>query len=184
MSAVILLSGDLAIDLPTQLRVGIGWQPGLLSVEPDLDISAFLLDATDRLPEGDFLVFYNQLQSPDGALHYSGDPEYIREGQQDQKTLDMDFAQLDSQVRRVLLIASLHEAEQYRHHFGLVKGAYIRLFDPLTNAEILRYTLHDDFAGETAIQFACFVRTDAGWALQALGIPQAGGLKAFLTQFH
>jgi tellurium resistance protein TerD len=184
MSSVILPSGTLTIDLPTQLRVGIGWQPGLLSVEPDLDISAFLLDATDRLPDGDFLVFYNQLQSPDGAIRYSGDPEYVREGRQDQKTMDLDFAAIDTQVQRILLIATVHGAEQFQHHFGLVKGAYIRLFAPQADADILHYTLHDDFAGETAIQFAGFVRTADGWALQALGIPQAGGLKAFVAQFH
>jgi tellurium resistance protein TerD len=184
MTSVILASGDLRIDLPLQLRIGIGWQPGLLAVEPDLDISAFPLDRFDRLPESEFMVFYNNLQSPDSALQYSGDPTYIRESSQDQKTMELDFTQVDPRVQSLLLVVTLHEAAEYSHHFGLVARAYIRLLDPVTQQEILRYSLDDDFSGETAIQVARFQRDGNQWQLTALGIPQAGGLKAFVAQYN
>lgn len=184
MIPVFLEAGDQRIDLPERFRVGVGWRPGDLSVEPDLDVSVFLLDAFDKLPDSDFLVFYNNLQSPDGALSYSGDPQYIRESGQDQKTLELDLSRIDRRVHSLLIVVTVHQAEEYQHHFGMIDKAYIRLIDPQNQEEILRYTLHDDFAGETGIAVARFLRVAEGWRFEALGNVQAGGLKAFVAQYN
>jgi tellurium resistance protein TerD len=184
MCTIFLYTGNNPIQLPAQLVAGIGWRPGHLSVEPDIDLSAFLLGADERLPDTDFLVFYNNVESPDRALRYSGDPMHIRENGADQKSLSLDFTRLAPRIQSILLVATIHEAETYRHDFGVIEGAYVRLLDPNSGEEILRYGLVDDFAPETGLQFARFRRTGDSWQLEALGVPQHGGLQAFTIQYQ
>ena len=57
-----------------KVGVGLGWNPSAAGqADFDLDASAFMLGENHKLPQDEFFVFYNNLQSPDGAVSSSGD---------------------------------------------------------------------------------------------------------------
>jgi tellurium resistance protein TerD len=58
--------------------IGLGWDPNEEPDGPDfdLDVSAFLLDSTGKIPADEYVVFYGSeltMDSPDGKRPYSGD---------------------------------------------------------------------------------------------------------------
>ena len=54
------------------LRAGIGWDFSG-NVAYDIDIEAFMLNDTEKVPDDSWIVFYGQLKSPDGAVIHRGD---------------------------------------------------------------------------------------------------------------
>ena len=54
------------------LRAGIGWDFSGTQVY-DIDIEAFMLDETEKVPDDSWIVFYGQLRSPDGSVIHRGD---------------------------------------------------------------------------------------------------------------
>ena len=55
-----------------RIRVALGWN--VSNVQCDIDLSAYLLDASGKVPGDDWFVFYGQTLSPDGsvALYVNG----------------------------------------------------------------------------------------------------------------
>ena len=49
----------------SKVAVGLGWEPAVSGKEADLDASVFMIGKNGKLPEDEFFVFYNNLQSPD-----------------------------------------------------------------------------------------------------------------------
>lgn len=57
----------------TNVEIGLGWD--LVNQACDLDASAFMLDASNRVIGDDWFVFYGQTTSPDGSVMHSGDSD-------------------------------------------------------------------------------------------------------------
>ncbi|MDQ2795610.1 MAG: TerD family protein, partial [Actinomycetota bacterium] len=58
----------------TAVVVGLGWQArSSTGAEFDLDASALLCGADDKVLSDDHFVFYNNLLSPDGSVEHTGD---------------------------------------------------------------------------------------------------------------
>lgn len=184
MANLHLAQGGTSLILSTRFRVALGWKPGRLDVEPDLDASVFMLNRDQQLPDTEFFVFYNNLQSPDQAVEHSGDTQSATGGNEDQETLTIDLSRIDKRVQELLFVVTIHEADQFQHHFGMIESAYIRLIDPQSREEILRYTLTEDFAYETAVTFARIHRTGDDWHFEALGKGERGGLQAYVNRYN
>ncbi len=58
----------------TQVLVGLGWDARATDgVDFDLDASAFLLGANDKVRGEHDFIFYNQPRSPEGSVEHTGD---------------------------------------------------------------------------------------------------------------
>ena len=90
------------VDIGLQkLAVGLGWDPNSTSSshDYDLDASAFMLAANNRVPNDAFFVFYgSELKnsegnpvSPDGAVSSSGDDRTGGNSDGDDETLMIDL---------------------------------------------------------------------------------------------
>ena len=62
------------VDLP-KFTIGLGWDTNTSSTGSafDLDASVFILGENKKLISDEHFVFYNNLQSPDGAVIHTGD---------------------------------------------------------------------------------------------------------------
>ena len=167
-----------------QVSVGLGWDPNPHGGEDfDLDASAFLLGANHKLPKDEFLVFYNNLSSPDGAVKSSGDDLTGGNSDGDDEIITVDLARLDPRIEEIIFTATIHKAQERRQNFGQVRNAYIRLWNTLTNEEIAKYDLEEDFSVETGIEFGRLYKKNGAWKFEAMGIGNKGGLQHYVDKY-
>jgi len=164
--------------------VGLGWDTNNTSTggDFDLDASAFILDANNKLLSDNHFVFYNNLKSPDGAVIHSGDNR-TGQGDGDDETVSVEIAKLAAEAARINFVVTIHEAEQRRQNFGQVRNAFIRIFDKETGTEIMRFDLGEDYSVETAMTFGAIYKRDGEWRFEATGSGQQGGLKKYVEDY-
>ena len=166
--------------------VGLGWEASQGAEDYDLDASAFMLGENKKLPQDEFFVFYNNLESPDHAVASSGDDLTGGGGGGeggDDETLTVDLAKVSPKVQEILFTVTIHKAEERRQNFGQVNNAYIRIYNALTGEEFAKYELSEDFSVETAIEFGRLYRHNNGWKFQAMGVGYKGGLQFFVDKY-
>ncbi|QDQ29022.1 TerD family protein [Chitinimonas arctica] len=157
-----------------RVRVGLGWDtPELVNGHPfDLDVSAFVCGLNGagepKLLSDEHLVFYNNLKTPNGSVAHTGDNR-TGKGNGDDEVLTVDFGLLEGTAMEISFVVTLHEAPERRQNFGLVRNAFIRLYDDVTGALVAGYDLDATFASETAVQFGSLYRKDGEWHFKAVG---------------
>ncbi len=168
-----------------KVGVGLGWDPNDSSgYDFDLDASAFMLGENKKLPMDEFFVFYNNQKSPDGAVESSGDD--LTGGSSDggdDETLTVELSKVDPRVKEILFTATIHDAENRRQNFGQVRNSYIRIYNAITNEEIAKYDLDEDFSIETAVEFGRLYRRNGEWKFEAIGNGYKGGLEYFVNKY-
>lgn len=168
-----------------KVGVGLGWDPNEgTGYDFDLDASAFMLGQNKKTPMDEFFVFYNNQKSPDGAVESSGDD--LTGGNSDggdDETLTVDLDKVDPRVNEILFTATIHDAENRRQNFGQVHNSYIRIYNALTNEEIAKYDLDEDFSIETAVEFGRLYRRNGEWKFEAIGNGFKGGLEQLVNKY-
>jgi tellurium resistance protein TerD len=177
----------------TKVRVGLGWKANVTDTgfDFDLDATAFglyydaagnpkLLDAENG---ADFMVFYGNKDSKDGAIHHSGDNR-SGDGDGDDETVTVDLSKLDKRLTEISFIVSIYEAPERKQNFGQVPSSYVAIYDDATGATIARYDLGDDFSTETSVQMgSIYKRDDGNWGFKAIGAGYAKGLDSFVLAY-
>lgn len=170
----------------SKVSVGLGWDPNEgTGFDFDLDASAFMLGSNKHIPNDNFFVFYNNQKSPDGAVESTGDD--LTGGNSDggdDETLNVDLAKVDPQVQEIIFTATIYKAEERKQNFGQVRNSYIRIYNSITNEEIARYDLDEDFSIETAVEFGRLYRRNGEWKFEAMGIGNKGGLQALVNKYQ
>ncbi|MCD8488384.1 MAG: TerD family protein [Desertifilum sp.] len=164
--------------------VGLGWDANKTDTgqEYDLDASVFMLGTNGKIPTEKFFVFYNNKQSPDGAVVHQGDNR-TGAGEGDDETINLALDKIDPSVQELVFVVTIHEAGQRNQNFGQVKNSFIRIYDLETNTEVTKYELDEDFSRETAIEFGRLYRKEGEWRFQAVGQGYNEGLQGFVNQY-
>ena len=155
--------------------VGMGWQA---NAALDLDAAAFLLGAQGKAAGDADFIFYGNARHTSGAVEHLPNPTGG-----DRAQIRVDFAAVPAAVERIAVTATIYDADARRQNFGQVTGAYIRVLDAGTGAEILRYELGSDFSVETAIVVGELYRYKGEWKFSAVGAGFNGGLAALCRNF-
>lgn len=169
----------------SKISVGLGWNPNEgTGYDFDLDASAIMI-GTDRLiPAEEFFIFYGNTDSPDEALHHSGDdPTGGNSDGGDDEVISVDLDKVDARINEILFVVTIHEAAQRRQNYGQVRDAYIRIVDEATGTEIAKYELDEDFSIETGIEFGRLYKKDGSWKFEASGIGYREDLSFFLSKY-
>ncbi|WP_431042334.1 TerD family protein [Streptomyces sp. P1-3] len=156
-------------DLTAGRDLYIGVQiagPGL-----SFDISCFGLDASERLSDDRYFVFFNQPKSPEEAIQQlgaqAGDTESFR------VTLDS----IPQHIHRLSFTATLDGAGQ----MSQIGPGYIRIV--AGGEEVVRYSFSgSEFSTERAVMLGDFYLKDV-WRFAAVGQGFDGGLEALLRNF-
>lgn len=184
MQAINLTKGQ-RVDVGLQhAGIGLGWNPNSqASAEPfDLDASAFMLGENGKLVSTDFFIYYNNPQSPEGALQSSGDNR-DGEGDGDDESLLINLPIVDARVAEIIFVVTIHEAEAKRQNFGQVRNAFIRIYDQSNKQEICKYELDEDFSTESAVEFGRLYRRGGAWKFEAIGRGHNSGLEGLLSLY-
>lgn len=144
-----------------------GWDVSRFSGSAyDLDISAFLLNSQGKLASGEDVVFFNNKQR--FGVELEGDNR-TGEGDGDDERIFVDLNSIPQSVEKVVFVVNIFDAKNKRQTFQNVENSYIRLVDELTDSEIARYSLRDNFSLETAVILGELYRSPGGWEFKALG---------------
>lgn len=170
----------------TRMSVGLGWNPNEgTGADFDLDASAFMIDSNRLIPKEEFFIFYGNTESPDKALHHTGDdPTGGNSAEGDDETIQVDLSKVDSKIQEILFVVTIHEAVQRRQNYGQVRNSYIRIVDDSNGQEVAKYELGEDFSIETAVEFGRLYKKDGKWKFEASGIGYQEDLAFFLAKYY
>ena len=130
------------------------------------DFSCFGVDENGQLSDDRYFVFYNQKNSPDGALAMSGNGQFA-----------VDLSRLPATIKKLVFVATIDGNGEMR---SLDKGAFRLLAN---GGEVARFDFTgSDFGAEKALMVAEIYSKDV-WRLAAVGQGFAGGLNALLKHF-
>jgi tellurium resistance protein TerD len=168
----------------TAVLVGLGWQARSSSgADFDLDASALLVGANDKVLSDEHFVFFNNLVSPDGSVEHSGDNLTGGSGDVDDEQIKVNLMAVPQTVERVVIAVSIYDAESRKQNFGQVRNAFIRVVNQEDDRVITRYDLSEDASTETAMIFGELYRRDADWKFRAVGEGYTTGLAGIAREF-
>jgi stress response protein SCP2/uncharacterized protein YegL len=174
----------------TKVAIALGWEIGtelsLSDSNPqscDIDASVFALGSDGKIPDEKYFVFYNNSQSPDGAIAHSGDNQ-TGQTQGDDETIYVDLEKVTAAVEEMVFVVTIHDAHAKHQNFSQIRNAFIRLYDRQTGSELARYDLTEAFSEETAVEFGRLYKKDAAWRFQAVGQGYKAGLQSFVDKYH
>ncbi|WP_425915668.1 TerD family protein [Acinetobacter sp. TSRC1-2] len=166
-----------------QVLIGLGWDARATDgADFDLDASAFLLAANDKVRGETDFIFYNQTRSPEGSVEHTGDNR-TGAGDGDDEAVKIDLAKVPADVQKIAITVTIHDAESRSQNFGQVQNAFIRVVNDQTNVEIVRFDLNEDYSTETAMIFGELYRHNGEWKFRAVGQGYNGGLRAMCGQY-
>lgn len=172
------------VELP-KFTIGLGWDTNSSNtgIDFDLDASAFILGENKKLLSDEHFVFFNNLQSPDGAVVHTGD-NLTGEGEGDDETILIDLSKISPNASEIVFVVTIHKADERNQNFGQVHNSLIRVFNTDTNEEIMKYELEEDFSIETAVEFGRLYRHNDQWKFEAIGVGMKGGLADYLKKYQ
>ncbi|TCM66458.1 tellurium resistance protein TerD [Acinetobacter calcoaceticus] len=167
----------------TKVLVGLGWDARSTDgADFDLDASAFLLGANDKVRGEQDFIFYNQPRSAEGSVEHTGDNR-TGAGDGDDESIKIELNTVPADVQKVVITVTIHDAETRRQNFGQVQNAFIRIVNDQSQVEIVRFDLNEDYSTETAMVFGELYRHNNEWKFRAVGQGYAGGLRAMCNQY-
>lgn len=183
--AINLEKGQRQIIAAPKFTVGLGWDTNSSATGQafDLDASIFILGDNGKLVSDSHFVFYNNLQSPDGAVTHTGD-NLTGEGDGDDEKISIDLSKIADSVAEICFVVTIHQAAERRQNFGQIRNSFIRIVDGATNTELVKYELDEDFSIETAVEFGRLYKRNNEWKFEAVGSGMKGGLQDFLNKYN
>lgn len=168
----------------SKILVGLGWDTNKYSggFDFDLDASAFLLNKNGKASGAEDFIFYNNLEGGKGSIVHTGD-NLTGEGEGDDEVIKVDLQMVPESIDKVAITVTIYEATKRNQNFGQVSNAYVRVVNELTNQEIIRYDLGEDFSVETAIIVCEIYRHNGEWKFSAVGSGFSGGLQALAANY-
>ncbi|CEJ71099.1 General stress protein 16U [Chryseobacterium oranimense G311] len=170
----------------TKMTIGLGWDPNEgTGFDFDLDASAIMIDSDRKLITEECFVFYNNLQSPDGALIHTGDdPSGKNSDGDDDEAIIVDLEKVDPRAEEILFVVTIEDFERRKQNFGQVRNSYIRIVDNNSGQEIAKYELDEDFSIETGVEFGRLYKRNGSWKFEASGIGYRADLAFFLEKYY
>jgi tellurium resistance protein TerD len=167
----------------TKMVIGLGWDARATDGAAfDIDGSVFLLKADGKVRADVDMVFYNNLKSSDGSVTHSGD-NTTGAGDGDDETVTVDLSMVPTEVEKIAVCVTIHDAETRKQNFGMVSKAFVRCINPNGDVEIARYDLSEDGSTETAMVFGEIYRNNGDWKFKAIGQGFKGGLGPLAASF-
>lgn len=160
-----------------KIVVGLGWdQAGksknkgifsFFSGNIDCDASAILLEEGKLVDKKDVISFMN-LKHRSGAVVHTGD-NLTGEGDGDDEQIIINVDLIPERINKIVFVANIFCARERKQHFGMIKNAFIRVFNAENNVELCKYQLTDEYDGYTAMIFGEIYRYNGEWKFNSIG---------------
>lgn len=170
---------------PEAFVIGMGWDVNKTDTGKNFDLDASLILVGKNgnvLSNTDWssVIFYQNQSAP--GFQHSGDNK-TGDAEGDDEAIAVNLPKVSLNVERIVVTASIFAGTKRKQNFGQVNNAYVRLVDPVTGQELLRYDLTEEFSQETALIFAEIYRYNGQWKMKAVGAGYKGGFSTLLAQY-
>jgi tellurite resistance protein TerA len=154
-------------DVGLDSRLTVGLRVAGPALEYDLSVFG-LIDG--KLEDDRYFVFFNNKQSPEGAI-------LMRTRSGDEQLFDLDVAKLPARVTRLVFTATVDQGD-----FSLISSGHWRLLDSNSRELAVFAFSGADFQRERAVMVAEVYLKDV-WRASAVGQGFNGGLSALVEHF-
>lgn len=156
-----------------KIHIGLGWDVNKYGTgDYDLDASVFMLGANDKIQQTQHFVFFNNLQSPEGAVIHTGDNR-TGDGDGDDEAIKVQLSKVPASVEKIVFTVTIYDAVARRQNFGQIENAFIRIDDESTGRVLMQYDLTEDYSSASSVIVGEIYRNGAEWKFNAIG----GGMK-------
>lgn len=163
----------------SKVVVGLGWDPAVVekkgffgskksAVEIDCDASVILLDEKGRITNQKHVIYFANLQSPDGSVVHSGDNR-TGDGDGDDETISINLGQVPADVSKIVFVVNIYDCVNRKQDFGLIQSAYIRVLNGSNQQELVKFNLTDDYSGKSSLIVGEIYRHGGEWKFSAIG---------------
>ena len=166
----------------SHFRVGIGWDMAT-PVEYDVDIEAFLLNDSEKVPDDSWIVFYGQLQSPDDSVIHRGDSSGGTNFGPDCEQIEVNLKKLNMDITKIAFVITINEAKQRGYNFSGLKNAYIRFIDVKTGKEFIRYQLTDYYREVVSMVVGELYFRNGEWRFNPVGMGTGDDLEGLCNRY-
>ena len=166
------------------ILVGLGWDTNRYDggFDFDLDASVFLLGENKKVTSDSDLIFFNNKKHSSGSVEHMGDNR-TGEGEGDDEIIKIDLSKVPSNIHRIAFTVTIYDALTRKQNFGQVENSYIRIVNPDSNEEIVRYDLGEDFSVENAVVVGELYRHNNEWKFNAIGSGFENNLEGLCANF-
>lgn len=175
---------ELLLDLV--LDLDIPYNP---STEIDVDAAVLMIEDPLRPEYGKTeLVYYGQLHSKDLSIFHRGD-NLVGSSEagelKDCEQIDIEFSKLDDGWKKLVVFASIYEAQNRKQNFGMISNAFIRIVDGETGMELYKYLLTENEPTAEIVNFGEFTKdSDGNWNFEVKGEAYKGSyVSNFVRQY-
>lgn len=152
----------------SRVRMGLGWDAvkkrgffgGLKMQTIDLDASCLMFDGNGRLLDQ---VWFNQLQSKNGAVVHTGD-NLTGAGVGDDESIIVDLTRLSPTVATLVFVVNSFTGQ----NFSQIENAFCRVVDSTTEVELAKFELTGSGTHNAQVM-AKLTRSAQGWEMTAIG---------------
>lgn len=156
--------------------LGLGWDSRSTDgADFDLDASVFMVTDSGKVRADSDFIFFNNLVSQCKSVEHTGD-NLTGEGDGDDESIKVNLSQVPSDINKIVVVVTIHDAESRKQNFGQVSNAFVRIVNDTTNEEVARYDLSEDYSIETALIFGELYKHNNEWKFKAIGQGFEGGL--------
>lgn len=164
----------------TKVTIGCGWDVNASGgADFDLDTTVVILKEDKSIFEGPKGVIYFNNKSGFGLKH-NGD-NLTGAGDGDDETVDVDLSAVPADVKRLVVLINIYQAENRKQHFGQVRNAFVRIYDP-AGVELAKYDLSEDYSGKTGMIMGQIYRHNGEWKFEAMGNGANGSINDIVSQ--
>ena len=166
------------------ILVGLGWDTNRYDggFDFDLDASVFLLGENKKVTSDSDLIFFNNKKHSSGSVEHMGDNR-TGEGDGDDEVVKIDLSKIPSNIHRIAFTVTIYDALTRKQNFGQVENSYIRIINPDSNEEVVRYDLGEDFSVENAVVVGELYRHNNEWKFNAIGSGFENNLEGLCANF-
>ncbi|WP_293257623.1 MULTISPECIES: TerD family protein [unclassified Microcoleus] len=165
-----------------KMAIAIGWQVTEAGQSYEIDVSAFMLGADGKVPNDQYFIFYNNLQSCDGSVLQSI-PANNNPGHKNKTIYGVILEKVNPEIVEITFAVTIHEADKINASFSNIRNSFIKISNLDTGLELVRYQLKENFSRENALELGRLYRKNGEWKFQAVGQGYQAGLQSFVDKY-
>lgn len=158
-------------DVLSKVRAGMGWNPSGSGDSWDLDQTIIVINSNGKVVKE---ISYRETVR-NSEFYYHGDDLTGGSGGnlKDDEMIDINFAGLDPDYSRMLIIMNIYQAYDKGQDLSMVKNAYIHLLDVNAQRDLVEYKIEntEQFSNKTGMFVGEFYKSEGEWEFQAIGEP-------------
>ena len=144
-------------SIPDRIVFALGWDKTISDC--DLDVSAFMLDQSGKVPSDNWFIFYGQDKSPDHSVLYKSNKDYP--SSPDDAEIIISLNRVAPNINRITICVTIYEALSNGYDFNSVSNFYARIKD--NNDSELLYQEITDVGNVTSLIVGELYRYKDSW---------------------